>query len=64
MQLRAEAFNLFNQLNYASVNNTVGATFPTTIDVRGIEGTSTSTPLAFTSAFDARRFQLGAKLRF
>lgn len=64
LELTVEAFNLFNQLNYASVNNTVGATFPTTLDVRGIEGTSTSTPLAFTSAFDARRFQLGAKIRF
>jgi hypothetical protein len=64
LQLTAEAFNLFNNLNYASVNNTVGATFPTTIGVRGIEGVSTSTPLAFTSAFDARRIQLGAKLRF
>ena len=64
IELTAEAFNLFNRLNYSSVNNTVGATFPTTLDVRGIEGTSTSTPLAFTSAFDPRRIQLGAKLRF
>ena len=64
LELTAEAFNLFNRLNYASVNNTVGATFPTTLDVRGIEGVSTSTPLSFTSAFDPRRIQLGAKLRF
>lgn len=64
IELTAEAFNLFNNLNYASVNNTVGATFPTTVNVQGIEGVSTNTPLAFTSAFDARRIQLGAKLRF
>lgn len=64
LDLTAEAFNLFNRLNYASVNNTVGATFPTTIDVRGIEGVNPSTPLGFTSAFDARRIQLGAKVRF
>lgn len=64
IELTAEAFNLFNRLNYASVNNTVGATFPTTLDVRGIEGVSTSTPLSFTSAFDPRRIQLGAKVRF
>jgi hypothetical protein len=64
LELTAEAFNLFNRLNYSSVNNTVGATFPTTIDVHGIEGVSPSTPLGFTSAFDPRRIQLGAKLRF
>ncbi len=64
IELTAEAFNLFNRLNYASVNNTVGPTFPTTLDVRGIEGVSPSTPLGFTSAFDPRRIQLGAKLRF
>ncbi len=64
LELTAEAFNLFNRLNYASVNNTVGSTFPTTQDVRGIEGLGPSTPLGFTSAFDARRIQLGAKLRF
>lgn len=64
LELTAEAFNLFNRLNYASVNNTVGATIPTTIDITGIEGVGPSVPLGFTSAFDARRIQLGAKLRF
>ena len=64
LELTAEAFNLFNRLNYASVNNTVGPTFPTTENVRGIEGVSPSTPLGFTSAFDARRIQLGGKIRF
>jgi len=64
LELTGEAFNLFNRLNYASVNNTVGATFDANGDVRGIEGLSPSTPLGFTSAFDARRLQFGAKLRF
>lgn len=64
LELTAEAFNLFNRLNYASVNNTVGPTFPTTENVRGLEGVSPSTPLGFTSAFDARRIQLGGKIRF
>ena len=64
LELTAEAFNLFNRLNYASVNNTVGPTFAPTGDVRGIEGVGPSVPLGFTSAFDPRRIQLGAKLRF
>lgn len=64
LELTAEAFNLFNRLNYASVNNTVGATFAPNGPVRGIEGLGPSNPLGFTSAFDARRIQLGAKLRF
>jgi hypothetical protein len=64
LELTAEAFNLFNRLNYASVNNTVGGSFAWTGEVRGIEGLNPSAPLGFTSAFDARRIQLGAKLRF
>ena len=64
LDLTAEAFNLFNRLNYASINNTVGAFFPTTVDVRGNHNVGPSGPLGFTSAFDARRIQLGAKFRF
>lgn len=64
LEITAEAFNLFNRQNYSSVNNTVGASFPTTIDVTGREGVGPSSPLGFTSAFDPRRIQLGAKLRF
>lgn len=64
LEVTAEAFNLFNRLNYASVNNTVGPTFAATGDVRGLEGVGPSSPLGFTSAFDPRRIQLGAKLRF
>ncbi len=64
LDLTAEAFNLFNRLNFSSVNNTVGAFFPTTIDVRGRRDVGPSAPLGFTSAFDPRRIQLGAKFRF
>jgi len=64
LDLTAEAFNLLNRLNYASINNTVGAFFPTTVDVRGNHDVGPSGPLGFTSAFDPRRIQLGAKLRF
>lgn len=64
LDLTAEAFNLTNRLNFSSVNNTVGAFFPTTIDVRGRHDVGPSGPLGFTSAFDPRRIQLGAKFRF
>ncbi len=64
LDLTVEAFNLLNRLNFASVNNTVGAFFPTTVDVRGNPNVGPSSPLGFTSAFDPRRIQLGAKFRF
>lgn len=64
LDLTIEAFNLLNRLNFSSVNNTVGAFFPTTVDVRGNHDVGPSSPLGFTSAFDARRIQLGAKFRF
>ena len=64
LDLTAEAFNLLNRLNYASINNTVGAFFPTTVNVRGNHDVGPSGPLGFTSAFDPRRIQLGAKFRF
>ncbi|MBK9155479.1 MAG: TonB-dependent receptor [Chloracidobacterium sp.] len=64
LDLTAEAFNLFNRLNFSSVNNTVGTFWPTTVDVRGNHDVGPSGPLGFTSAFDPRRIQLGAKFRF
>jgi hypothetical protein len=63
IELIAEAFNLFNRLNFRSVNNTVGlVTGP--FDVSGRRDLSPSQPLAFTSAFDPRQIQLGARLSF
>ena len=64
LDLTVEAFNLLNRLNFASVNNTVGAFVTTTVDVRGNPNVGPSSPLGFTSAFDPRRIQLGAKFRF
>jgi hypothetical protein len=78
LQITAEAFNLFDRTNYASVNNVVGPFFPftpgfTTFKVKGIkpgtilpDGTTAgpSTPLGFTSAFPMREFQLGARFTF
>jgi Carboxypeptidase regulatory-like domain/TonB dependent receptor len=78
VQFTAEGFNLANRTNYASVNNEVGPVFGlepgfTTFNVKGIKpgsalpggGTATSsTPLAFTSAFPKRQIQLGLRLTF
>jgi hypothetical protein len=64
----AEAFNLFNRTNYASVNNAVGATFAPPFNVEGIKAPITSSlglqPLAFTRAFAKRQIQLGARVSF
>jgi hypothetical protein len=64
LELTLEGFNIFNRLNFASVNNTVGPVFATTENVRGNRNAGPSTPLGFTSAFDPRRIQIGARFRF
>jgi len=78
LQLTVEGFNIANRTNYASVNNEVGPVFGfepgfTTFSVHGIKpgtllpnGTvaTPSTPLAFTSAFPKREFQLGLRIIF
>jgi len=74
----AEGFNIPNRTNFASVNNEVSPLFGfqpgfTTFNVRGIrpgttpaggETVTSSTPLAFTSAFPKRQIQLGVRLAF
>jgi hypothetical protein len=78
LQFTAEGFNIVNRTNYASVNNEVSPLFGfepgfTTFNVRGMKpgaalpggGSATSsTPLAFTSAFPKRQIQLGLRLTF
>ena len=62
-QFTAEAFNLLNHLNFASVNNVVG-NMPGPFNVTGRDDRLPSQPLGFTSAYDARKVQLGIRLSF
>ena len=77
LQFMVEAFNLFDQTNYASVNNVVGANFGlpaasggdpnfTTFNVHGtaLRSPSDARGLGFTSAFAKRQLQLGVRLAF
>jgi hypothetical protein len=64
LELTFEAFNLFNRLNYSSVNNTVGPSFAPPFQVQARKDVGPSAPLGYTSAFDARRIQLGFRLSF
>jgi hypothetical protein len=63
IELIGEAFNVFNRLNFRSVNNTVGLIAPP-FDLKGRRDAGPSQPLGFTSAFDPRQIQLGARLSF
>ncbi len=63
VEIFGEGFNLFNRLNFASVNNVVGnMTGP--FNVNGRHDRLPSEPLGFTSAHSPRRIQIGARLTF
>jgi hypothetical protein len=63
LDMMFEAFNLFNKLNYASVNNTVG-NIAGPFNLSGRDDRGPSEPLGFTSAMEARRIQLGLRFSF
>jgi len=63
IELMFESFNLFNRLNYASVNNTVGI-ISAPFNLTGRNDRWPSEPLGFTSAFSPRRIQLGFRMNF
>jgi hypothetical protein len=64
----AESFNLFNRTNYSGVNNEVptvgGFTNIAPANFKGVAAFLPNTPLAFTSDYNRRQFQLGARLTF
>ncbi len=60
----AEAFNLFNRVNFSGINNIVGNATFATYRVKGRRDADPTDPLAFTSAFDPRQIQLGFKFRW
>ncbi len=59
----AEAFNMFNRVNYSGVNNVVGTSL-TRFDVEGDPSRTPTDPLGFTSAFAPRQIQFGLRLHF
>jgi hypothetical protein len=63
LDLLFEGFNVFNRLNYSSVNNTVG-NMAGPFRVTGRHDRGPSDPLGFTSAMEARRIQVGLRLSF
>ncbi|MFN0103798.1 MAG: carboxypeptidase regulatory-like domain-containing protein [Bryobacteraceae bacterium] len=63
LEFMAEAFNLFNKLNYTSVNNVVG-NIAGPFNLSGRDDRTPSEPLGFTSAADPRRIQLGVRFSF
>lgn len=60
----AEAFNVFNTVNYSGVNNVIGTTPLSSYRVSGDRTVGPADPLGFTSAHAPRQIQLGVKFGF
>ena len=63
LEFIADGFNVLNKLNYRSINNTVG-NISGPFNLKGRSDVGPSQPLGFTSAFEARRLQLGFRVNF
>ena len=63
LDFTAEAFNLLNHLNFASINNVVG-NIAGPFNLRGRPDRLPSQPLGFTSAYETRKIQLGFRVSF
>jgi hypothetical protein len=63
IEITAEALNVFNRLNFKSVNSTVG-NMQGPFNVHGRRDRRPSEPLGFTSAYEPRRIQLGVRVTF
>ncbi len=65
LEVIAEAFNITNHTNFKTLNNNVGALTLAQLPhpLTGHEGVTTS-PLAFTSAYDPRQIQLALRFTF
>jgi hypothetical protein len=64
IEAMADAFNLFNRVNFSGVNNVVGNMTIANVRVEGDRTLPPSAPLAFTSAADPRQIQLGLKFKW
>jgi len=69
LQIIADAYNIANHTNYASINNIVGNPFFVgesfgATRFSGQVSSTTNSPLAFTSDFPKREIQLGARFTF
>lgn len=66
LEFTVEAFNLFNRINMQGINNIVGTSLigASDFNLHGRSDRLPTQPLGFTSAGDARKFQLGFRFTF
>ena len=67
MDFSVDVTNMLNRVNYQRVNDVIGVASPLLLGPYNVQGDpmlAPTAPLGFTSAFPARQFQFGAKLKF